>query len=289
MSPNFWRYMAQLLVGLFFAAAAYYKLTSSFFGLADVPLDGVFKYWIQQGFPLSVYSSFMELMMPYATILGAMTIAMQAAVGLMLIYNFKTRIAGTILFLIQINIFLATFNHRGFNVFVGTSVWLSLYFIFQPKLTGKRWWILSLVLISLDFLHLYNRYFIGDPWISAYSWQHTHFEQNVMSASPYLKQFFLFVTQGTTGMWLWASMWWVHLGLTVGLLMRYRLQAGAMLLVYKLLLTIFWVNTIGSEGVLWVLTLMVWLTHEVWLHKTGQSVELVDLVKFKISRNKSSN
>lgn len=261
--PSFWRYLPQLLLGFFFVSAAYFKLRYSFFGIADVPLDQVFHFWMNEGFPLSVYGSFMTFMLPYSRLVAALVIALQATVGVLLVCNYRVRLAGALLLFLQVNIFLGTFHSRAFNGFVGISLWLAVYFVFHSRWKHPRaWFMMTLLFVAIDWFHLYVRYLSDDPWLQAYAWQRVHFAQNVMSVSPYLKQWVLFATGGALGPWLWASMWWLHLGLSIGMLTRYRLHFAAALMVLLFSRTVIWTNTIGSEGVLWLLILFLWMTQE---------------------------
>ncbi len=259
----FWRYLPQCLLGLFFVSAATFKLKYSFFGIADVPLSDVFRYWISEGFPLSAYQSFMEHAMPYSKLLAALVIALQGMVGVLLVMNTRTVLAGYLLLFLQINIFLGTFHSRAFNDFVGISLWIALYFILRDWLRHPKVWLaMTAVFIGLEWFNVFIRYGAGDPWLSAFEWQRAHFAQNVMSVSPHLKQWVLIATRGAIGPWLWASMWWLHLGLSMGMLTRYRLQFAVVLMILHLSRTIIWTNAIGSEGVLWILALFLWMTHE---------------------------
>ncbi|MBP9773975.1 MAG: hypothetical protein KBD00_05135 [Candidatus Peribacteraceae bacterium] len=268
--PTFWRYIAQAFMGLFFCAAAYYKLTDSFFGLSEVPLNVVFDFWIKQGYPIGFYKSLMQMAMPYVAYLSGLVILMQGAFGIMMLYNVAKRTAAIILLVVQLNIFLGTFHHTGFNVFVGISLWVALYYLFQKDIEKRRWiWgLLTLLLVSCDLLHLWIRYKVGDPWIAAYSWQRLHFSQNVMSISPFIKHAFLWLSQGTIGMYIWASMWWLHVVLALGLLTRWRLQGGVALVLYFYFRAIIWTNVVGSDGVLWTLVLFVFITEEEYRQRT---------------------
>lgn len=264
---TFWRYIAQVFIGLFFCAAAYYKLTDSFFGMADVPLNVVFDYWMKQGYPVWFYKNLMLMAAPYLGYVSAAVILMQGLFGLMMIYNVGKRTAALILFLVQINIFLATFHHTGFNVFVGLSLWIALYYLLQQYIEMRRWiWAaLTVALCTLIALHLRIRFSAGDPWISAYGWQRQHFVQNVMSISPLIKHIFLWISQGTIGMYLWAGMWWLQGVLAIGLLTRWRLQSGIVFVLYSYFRAIVWTNVVGSDGVLWTLVLFIFITQEEFL------------------------
>ena len=62
-----------------------------------------------------------------------------------------------------------------------------------------------------------------------------------------------------------------QLALAFGLLTRYRLYAGAALLVYMLGVTLVWLNTFSCEGVFWVMILFLWVTHELELQRSSKA------------------
>lgn len=296
-----WRRAVQVLIGFFFTAAAYHKLTNSFFGQADVPLTQVFDYWITSGWPLWYYKNFMQWSVHYPRLLGAGVIFFQGAAGLMLIYNQRVRLAAAMLLFVQIHIFLGTFHNRGFNVFVGISLWLCVYYLFQGTIHAARGppaqddsattllkrqenllpypkfvsAFLTFALIVLLLMSAHARYRMGDPWIAGAAWHRAHFAGHVMSASPVVKAWTLSLFSGDLGLKLWASAWWIHLLFTLLLLTRYRIFAGAALLVLWILRVNIWMNSITSEGVLWVLVLFLWVVQEEYWQRYGPPVRLM--------------
>ncbi len=93
-------------------------------------------------------------------------------------------------------------------------------------------------------------------------WQRQHFTGYVMSLTPGIKHLYLVLTAGPIGAFFWVFSWWFKLALFAGMLTRFRLQSGAILLVYLLLHEIVWMSAWTCEGVFWVLTVYVWVTHE---------------------------
>lgn len=270
-----WVYVAQVLMALFFIAASMYKV-QSFFVDHDQTLRGHLDFWVSMNLPPLWYRSLLYWMMslPYGeTALEATATLLQAIPAALLIINYRTRLAGWLLLIIQTNIFLGTLYHPNFNEFVGGSIWVCLFFVLRkPDGTwGKtRWGTLTFLLFLWAGFFVKNRYGMGDPWLSSVDWQRAHLQADVMSFAYPWKQMVLWFSSTAIGTFAWAAAWWVQLAATFGLLFRRcRLHAGSILLVFALLRTLTWMNSITSEGVLACLVLFLWVTQEEALRNRG--------------------
>lgn len=271
-----WVYAAQILAGLFFIAASVYKL-DSFFLTGDQTLHGHFAYWESMGLPPMWFRAFMHWMfaMPWGEkFMEAGATGLQAVAGFLFLINRKTRFAGVCLLFIQSLVFLGTYHHLGFNEFVGLSLWIAVYFVLRPHepsaMKKRVWQFLTLGIVVLSALYVYNRYRVGDPWISSVTWQRHHFAAEIMPTAFWWKQIVLAISSTSVGMALWASVWWIELLCTCGLLTKYRLPAGAILLLLAILRTLTWINSITSQGVLTVLTLFLWVVQEECMQRTAK-------------------
>ncbi len=265
-----WLRIAQSIIGLFFLTAAYKKMIDSFFGEAAAPLRPDLEWWLSVDWPVQGYRQFLTFMLPHSNWLAVAVITLQALAGLSLFLNIGKRYGAMILLFVQANIFLGTFyGGIGFNTFVGLSLWLGLYYCWEERMTAAKWRALTGIILVLHAAFLYLRFTIGDPWTSAFVWQKSHFAADIMSISPSLKTLVLWISERPVGPWLWASMWWILvLLLPLMLMRRSRLFAGALLLVILTLRVEIWLNGVTSEGVLWVLTVFVWLVaEEAWQRK----------------------
>ncbi len=255
--------MAQLFVGYFFASAAYFKLTDSFFGLKTATLGSIFQGWIELKYPVSWYVPFMEFALPHIAVLAILTIAIQFAAGIALLYDAKVKWFMIPLFLVQLNILLAVWHGHGFIVFVGISLWLCGYYFFRDTMTNRTWTILTLWLAFYMLFLMWDRYLIGDASPASFAWQFQHFQHDVMSTTPALKHWIVAFTKTSAGQFLWTASWWITLVLGLGMLIpRIRLYAGAGMLVYVICRTLMWTTAVTSEGTLWVLVLFVWVAEE---------------------------
>ncbi len=258
------RYMPQFFIGFFFLAAAYIKATEGLFGVNQSELG-----WILQGWkashvmPQFFYAFADNILIPYSTFFAILVIVLQGTAGVLLMGNRYVRFAGILIFFVNLNIFLATNNQLELRVFNGQAMLMGLYFILGPEARGRMWTLVTMILVLLGLTHLYGRLTLfGDHWPSAYFWQRRHFSEYVMSAWPGLKYFTLWLTSGTYGPILWASTWWIKLVLVLGLCTKYRLQFGIAWLLMMMMITMIWLNAFSCEGVFWVLTLFLWVTHE---------------------------
>lgn len=280
-----WMRVAQILAGLFYAGASYFKYHDSFFG--DYPLINALNYWLSLNLPIQGYRQMLTTLLPYSNTLALGVILLQGTAGLLLIYHKNTRAAGIILLLVQMNIFLATFHSRSFNLVVGVSLWAGLYCILRPSMGVQLWTILTIILMGL-LLGAFNfPYLVGSPWLAHVAFQRSDFAHHTMSVTPAVKYVVLMATRGAAGTVLWASMWWIHLVLVLLLCTRWRLAAGSLLLCLLLGRSIIFLNKVTSEGAQWVIIVFLWVTHEHALqHELGRPVRwygwiapLMDTVK----------
>jgi hypothetical protein len=266
-----WPYMAQFFVALFFLAAAYLKASEGILSNNSADLKVIFDNWIANGMPVGWYGHIMIMLEPYATLLAVLVIIGQAVVALLLLHNLATRTAGALLIIVQMTILLAVYNHMELRVINLQAVWLGLYYLTRGELKGRMWMAMTYALVVIGGLHLYVRFVqFGDPWLSSVEWQRNYFMEYAMSSTVWIKQFYLMLTAGKIGAFHWAASWWIKVVLTLGLLTRHRLWFGAVLLVMLILQTIVWLDTWTCEGVLWVITMFVWVAHQYMLQKTSE-------------------
>ncbi len=265
-----WRYVPQAFVGLFFLSAAFLKWWESLFGPHRFSLSQVFDSWLGQRLGWEPYMSFMHWSQPYADQLAVVVIACQAIAGFLLVMNYRTRVAGLLIFFVQLNVYLAVYHQIELRNLNAEALWLGIFFFARPEMNGRLWTLMTYALAIAMFTHLTGRYFMfGDPFPGNFGWQFEQFTYTNMSAWPGLKIFVAWVFSGRSGPQLWAASWWIKLALSIGLLTRYRLHAGAALLVYMFGVTLVWLNTFSCEGVFWVMILYVWVTHELELQRSS--------------------
>lgn len=263
--------LAQMLIGLFFLAASYHKAMQGFFGSHRVALSYIFEHWLKNGLPVSWYGELMRLSLPYTDVLAVIVILCQATIGILLILNYRTQLAGFLMFFVQGNIYLATYHHAELRVFGSQTLWMSVFFMARPVMTGKMWVTMTYLVTLTGLLHLYARFLFGDATFAAVDWQRTHYIENVMSSHIAFKNFFIVLTDGGVGKVIWAGAWWVKLLLCFGILTRYRLTFGALWLLQFFMIAVVWLSAWNCEGVFWVLFLLLWLTHEYRLQSDGYS------------------
>jgi len=260
-----WVHVAAFLAGLFFMGAATFKIYN-YFILGDQSLAGHFQYWLDSGWPPEWYAHVMRFFQPYEKPVAAMVILMQIIPGFMIMTNTKTRIAGLILFTVQIQVFLGVFKHTNFNEFVGCSVWICLFYIFKPQnradMSRQAWKILIFLFFLLNCILVYNRHNYQDHLLLSYTYQREQLAADIMGSSVYWKHFVLWITQWSWMPYFFVSLWYIRLTLTALLLTRWRQYAAAALLVTYVTNITIWMNGTTSQGVLWVMITFVFLTHE---------------------------
>ncbi len=272
---HLWPTLARYFVGFFFLVSAYLKLTEGFFFMKTAPLATDFEYWLSRGWTLPFYRPVLEFLMPYTNAVSALVILCHGLAACLLLFNVRTRIAGCILFFVQINIFFATCLGWGFLVMVGSSLWLALYFIVKPVLTRRSWRWMTLLFLVIYFLMILGRFHRGDPWLSEFPLNFVHFQEQVMGSHPLLKHWVILVSSTAYGPWIWASMWWMHVIIFFGLFTRYRLYAGVILGVLFAGRAVIWMNVLGAEAVVYMLLLFTWLAEEVKMQSYYGVVSLV--------------
>ena len=263
-------YFPQFFLGFFFLAAAYIKATEGLFGPHPSSLAWILEGWKSTShFMPSFYFGFADaVLIPHANFFAITVIVIQALVGMLLVSNRFVRLAGALLFFVQFNIFLATYNQLELRVFNGQAMLIGIYFFARSDMRSLLWTLMTYSLVLIGLVHLYGRFVLfGDAWMQSYYWQRPHFSAYVMSAWPGLKYFTLWLTSEPLGPLLWASAWWIKLVLILGMLTRYRLQCGIAWFVFVTVITMTWLNAFSCEGVFWVLTMYLWVTHEHQLQK----------------------
>ncbi len=261
-----WAFVAQLFIGCFFVAAAYYKITI-YFGEGR-SIAGDFGYWEWMGWPPMWYRWFIHaiLNLPYGhRMLEISVIILQASGGALLVANRYVRSAGFILLFVQANVLLGTLHHRGFNEFVGVSLLIAAFYAWRQSSGGyspRIWRGISVALAGLTALYLYNRYLMGDPWPSSFEWQRLDLQQDVMSSSWTIKRTALAIASLPFAATLWASPWWISGASIPFIFTRWRMHAVTVFLVFAILRSITWTNSITSQGVLFVLLYFLWMTNE---------------------------
>ena len=264
-----WGYMPQLFVGLFFMAAAFLKWWEALFGEHRFSLGQIFEIWAGQHWGLEIYARLMQWLMPYSDVLAAIVILLQAAAGLMLVMNWRTRIAGAIIVLVQVNVYLAIYHQLELRVLNSEAIWIGIFYFARPEMRGRLWTLMTYTLVFLMANHLYGRMtMFDDHLLSAFAFQHKWFAYFTMSSWPGLKRFVLWVSASAWGPTLWASGWYLKGLLSLGMLTRYRLYFGAALLVTMFAVTLVWLNSFSCEGAFWVIILFIWTAHE-WLLQRG--------------------
>lgn len=263
---SIWTRAAQVFVGMFFVNAAGFKLFDAFFFARSTPLDSSIRWWLEQGFPLIGFRQILEVVVEHPWMVsatGIFVITLQATGGILLFSNAYTRIAGYCLLLVQATVYMSLI-HGGIGYFtlVGISFWLAAFYILVGTMTRRKWTIFTYWLVIFGLAVLWHRYRVGDPWPSSFAWQFQHLSQDVMSISPSFKSLVLTLGEHPFAPYVWASAWWLQLLATLGLLTRFRVAAGAVWLLLVILQVWVWLNGIGAEVVLWVLTVFTWLAYE---------------------------
>lgn len=268
--PDFlWPRVAQTFVGLFFVAAGYFKLTDSFFGARSAPLGNDFNYWLESGFPLWGYDAFMRLMLPYTDYLAGTVIALQMAIGTLLVYNKQVRWAGVVLIFLQTNILLGTINGFGFFVFSGVAIWLGFFYAFRDKMGPRTWTALTWGLIFLGIKYQHQRFGVGDGSVEKFVWQYAHFQQDVMSIHPAYKQMIMGFLDAHPAIapYLWVAPWWCLSAVMVFMFTPWRIYAGLAWTLIWIFKETMWTTGITGEGTLYVLVFFTWVTCEEYMRQ----------------------
>ncbi len=263
LSPAIWEYCAQCFVGLFFLTAAYLKATQTFFGAREHPLHDIFEYWLRIGWPLDAFRPFMQWGMGHADAIAVGMITSQALLGLLLILNIRLRLAGALLLLLHIPLLLSVYHQSLLFILIFQTFWVGAFYVFKDHLNGRGWRVMTIVFVLISALFLYQRATVfQDVSFESVPWQRKHFSEHVMSLTVGIKHLYLWLTAGNAGALLWVASWWFKLGLTIGILTRYRLQIAACWLVFLIWSVMVWMSEWTCEGVFWILFLFVWMTHE---------------------------
>lgn len=260
-----WAQAATVLTGAFFLSAGMYKAQMYFFQTEHNLLLQI-QYMHESGLMYEPYFRLLRKVLQFPGGMAALegvTAFLQGAGGLLLILRRHTRAAGVLIILIQANIFLGMFHSIEFREFIGFSLWIGMFFIVRPR-THAAMRPCTLWLCYIMLLYLCCRLLDGDPWPQTASGHLAYIDANVASVSDAWRSVSLRFLHATSGAPLWLA-WWLQLGLTLGLLTRFRLQAGAALLVIAVLRDLTLSNIVLSHGVIMILALLVWVTHEEWL------------------------
>lgn len=234
----------------------------------SMSLDGIFHYWINSGFPVPLYAGFLNWAAQYESLFSAVVILLQAAAGLLLVLNVRTRIAGALIIFVQLNVYLATYYQLELRVLNSEAMWIGLFFLARPEMNGRLWQLMTYGIVVVFGVHLFGRaVMFGDPFSNNFAWQHHLFSSTVMSSWPGLKRGVLWLMAMRIGPLLWISTWWIKSLLAIGLLTRYRLWVGAALLIIFIGDTLVWLNVFSCEGVMWSLVFFLWTVHELELQR----------------------
>lgn len=267
----FWQRVVQAYVGLFFLAAAFLKSYESFFGPHRYALGSIMNDWASKNVGLAFYQNFLQILHPYSDWLAILVIALQGIAGLLLVLNYRIRIAGVCIFFVQFNIYLAVYKQIELRNLNAEALWVAVFYFALRGMDAKLWKLMTYTLVLLILSHLYSRVLFGDPFPNNFSWQYEIYVYHNMGSWPGLKNFFVWVLSGKTPSLLWAWSWWIKLILGLGMLTRYRLYAGAGLLLWMFGVTLMWLSTFTCEGAFWVLILLVWVTHELLVQREATS------------------
>lgn len=268
-----WGYVPQFFCGLFFMAAAFLKWWEALFGAHRFSLAQILEVWAGQKWGIEAYGSLMTWLMPYADWLAGGVIFFQAVAGLMLVLNWRTRIAGAMIIFLQANIYFAIYHQLELRVLNSEAIWIGIYYFARPEMSGRLWTFMTYTLAFLMGNHLFGRLtMFNDPLVSVFPFQYEWFTYFTMSSWPGLKRLVVAVSSTEWGPTLWVSGWYVKALLAFGMLTRYRLYAGAALLVVMFAVTLVWLNSFSCEGAFWVVILFIWTAHEWSLQRGAKRV-----------------
>ncbi|MBI3335945.1 hypothetical protein HYZ98_00040 [Candidatus Peregrinibacteria bacterium] len=284
---DIWIRSARIFIGLFFVGLGLYKLYN-YFLIGDLSLKDHFQFWLDSGYPPAWYAEFLRWGQGHHKLLAAGVVAGQFIPGAFIALNWHVRPAAVIILFLQINVGLGVLKDTGFNDVVGISLWAALFYILAPRKLGQWetsfWRLMTLFLIVLAILHLYNRYNAGDPWVSSVAWHRIHLEKEIMSITPFWKNMVLAISATSFGSFLIAAKWWVDVFFTGVLITRWRLYGALWLTVSMVLQYWTWLLGAGPHAVLWVLVLFAWMTHEEYMIKHDRYIPLLPW-KLKYSQN----
>ena len=269
-NPRTWLAASRTLMGLFFLSAALFKLNNYFID-ADQTLSGHLQYWIDNGWPPQWYLGPMRFAQEHEKLIAALIVALQGLAGVAWITNRYVRQITIPVLVLQIGIFLGTYHHWSFTEFVGISLWFCAYFILcppDPQKMGKwTWRILTWALAGFLAVHIRNRIYYEDPWLTALPLQMGNLKADIMSISLAWKTTILWLSTFPGAAYIYAGFYWIRIPLVLGLLTKWRLYAGSAFLVLWILTCWTWMNSATSHGGLWVLTMFLWCTQEYVLQK----------------------
>lgn len=257
-----WVRLGQLLIGAFFLASAYWKLSDGFFFAKTAPLTHDWQYWLDAGFTVRWYRPVLTWLMPYADIVASAVIAFHAIAGALLVIGRWPRVAGSLLLLVQINIFLATFFWWGFFIMVGYSIWLSVYYILLPGMTPRTWRMLSIAFLFFFMIMLIRRWTQNDLWPSSFPAHFANFQEEAMSVHPAIKNVVIDLSSTPMGRWIWSGMWWFQLLLLLLCFTRYRLIAAIAITTILMGRAATWMSVMAAEAVLHVLAWFCFVAEE---------------------------
>lgn len=257
-----WSHAAERLVGAFFLGSAIWK----FYASQDISLAWALSTWESQGWIIGWYAKLLHLLLPYEAYLKAIVATAQGIAGALILARRRWRLAGVILFLVQITIFLGGFHKLSLRIFIGFSLWFALYCIFYPA-QGKswpvgRWSILTAVFFVLYYMHLFNLIEYKQHLPSEALWQRRTFATDDMPVVYAIKKVVLSLTKGEVGALVWVAPFWIQAVLFAGLFTPFRLWACACMLVIEICREWVWVATLGGYAVLCVLTVFLWCARE---------------------------
>ncbi len=264
--------IAEIFLGLFFLGTAIWK----WYAGSDFSLQWSLRTWEQHGWIPHWYSSVLRPLVAHETLLTWGIILLQGSAGALIVLNRHRLIAGILLLSVQLGIFLATFFKLSLREFTGLSLWFALYCIATTgsgRVRSLRLWSLLTLLFSVLYLsHLLNVMEHGQHLLSEVDWQRRSFAADMMPVSVTLKWFVYEITGGEFGAYLWIAPFWIQALAFPFLFTRYRLIAGAVLLVIEVGRAWLWISTLGGYATLWVLVPYLWCTMEFEMEEEKHSL-----------------
>lgn len=272
-----WVQVSQAFMGLFFMSSGSWKLYN-YFITGDQYMYHHMQYWLDKGWPPWWYAWFMKnFVMFHDTTFAILVVLLQFVPGFMILMNIRARLAAFFLMFLQILVFFGVFGHTNFNEFVGLSIWMALFYVLKPAnpadMNQKVWLLMKVLFLIPAGLFLYNRWNYDDPWMKGFLYQKDQLTKDVMSSHIYIKLALMWLIQFKIVMWIWIAKWWVRV-LMVSLLLvpRVSVYAGAVLLSMHVLQVIVWLNGTTGQGTLWVVGTFMLVTMDHYMyycHKDG--------------------